>query len=227
MSIRDGCMKMNHCRVPSVVSSLSTCCLSDGEGTDSVQSPQSPPWGGNIFGADSFSVTVKKTFIHATSPPNELEGFAEKRRACSAPASRQQSPSPNHISTENDPAAPDRFSSLVTFDKVEESDVQAPVWDCSQDDVHLYRMFAQPSGLPSVGSAKHEYGTCKPCAFLHTKGCASGFDCEFCHMCEAGAVKQRKKQKLDQRRDWRRQMIASPARPSVARYGTGRRGIGM
>lgn len=34
----------------------------------------------------------------------------------------------------------------------------------------------------SAGSANHEFGTCKPCAFTHTNvGCLNGVDCEFCH----------------------------------------------
>jgi len=48
--------------------------------------------------------------------------------------------------------------------------------------------------LPSMGSADHRFGTCKPCAFIHTKGCKTGKDCKFCHLCEAGSSKRRKKE---------------------------------
>jgi len=48
--------------------------------------------------------------------------------------------------------------------------------------------------LPSLGSADHRFGTCKPCAFLHTKGCKTGKDCKFCHLCKAGSAKRRKKE---------------------------------
>eukprot|EP00933_Yihiella_yeosuensis_P040316 TRINITY_DN34596_c0_g1_i1.p1 TRINITY_DN34596_c0_g1~~TRINITY_DN34596_c0_g1_i1.p1 ORF type:complete len:302 (+),score=53.94 TRINITY_DN34596_c0_g1_i1:139-1044(+) len=49
--------------------------------------------------------------------------------------------------------------------------------------------------LPSVGSAGHADGSCKPCAFLHSKGCSSGRSCEFCHLCDAGEKKRRQKDK--------------------------------
>eukprot|EP00930_Biecheleria_cincta_P004986 TRINITY_DN105916_c0_g1_i1.p1 TRINITY_DN105916_c0_g1~~TRINITY_DN105916_c0_g1_i1.p1 ORF type:complete len:278 (+),score=29.48 TRINITY_DN105916_c0_g1_i1:101-934(+) len=57
---------------------------------------------------------------------------------------------------------------------------------------------SQPPGsnkLPSLGSLGHELGQCKPCAFLHTKGCSSGATCKFCHLCDAGAKKRRLKEK--------------------------------
>merc|ERR1719296_404119 len=54
--------------------------------------------------------------------------------------------------------------------------------------------------LPSVGSATHSKGTCRPCAFLHTKGCENGLACTFCHLCEPGERKRRQKEKLQQRR---------------------------
>lgn len=66
---------------------------------------------------------------------------------------------------------------------------------------------APPSGpapgsaeLPSVGSALHGAGLCRPCAFLGTKGCTSGVVCSFCHLCEPGEKKRRSKEKLAGRR---------------------------
>jgi len=47
--------------------------------------------------------------------------------------------------------------------------------------------------LPSRGSAGHRLGKCKPCAFNTTKGCASGLECKFCHLCQAGEKKRRQK----------------------------------
>lgn len=54
---------------------------------------------------------------------------------------------------------------------------------------------AEPSELPSQGSAGHSVGQCKPCAFLNTKGCVNGFDCQFCHLCRPGEKKRRQKAK--------------------------------
>ena len=51
------------------------------------------------------------------------------------------------------------------------------------------------SGVPSVGSASHGTGQCKPCAFHHTKGCACGTMCTFCHLCLPGEKKRRQKEK--------------------------------
>lgn len=49
--------------------------------------------------------------------------------------------------------------------------------------------------LPSLGSAGHQLGECKPCAFLHSKGCSSGAMCKFCHLCDAGEKKRRQKER--------------------------------
>merc|ERR1719231_1755474 len=46
---------------------------------------------------------------------------------------------------------------------------------------------------PTVGSAKHFCGGCKPCAFFHTKGCESGINCEFCHVCGPNEKKKRQR----------------------------------
>lgn len=66
--------------------------------------------------------------------------------------------------------------------------------------------------LPSVGSAGHASGDCKPCAFAYTKGCRTGEDCKFCHLCQPGCARRRKK-------DWR----ASPPAPAAR---SGRRSSG-
>jgi len=59
-------------------------------------------------------------------------------------------------------------------------------------------------GLWSIGSAAHETGTCKPCAFLwkdlKRPGCQNGRECVFCHLCPPGEVKARKKQKMFMRK---------------------------
>lgn len=48
---------------------------------------------------------------------------------------------------------------------------------------------------PSVGSAGHAVGNCKPCAFFHIKGCGNDTQCVFCHLCPAGEKKKRQKDK--------------------------------
>jgi len=58
--------------------------------------------------------------------------------------------------------------------------------------------------LPSMGSAAHSLGTCKPCAFLHTKGCNNGLSCKFCHLCGPDVRKSRRQEKLHWRHEARK-----------------------
>jgi len=55
--------------------------------------------------------------------------------------------------------------------------------------------------LPSVGSGEHATGCCRPCAFLHTKGCENGLACKFCHLCGPEERKRRRQGKLQERRE--------------------------
>merc|ERR1719440_1143393 len=59
--------------------------------------------------------------------------------------------------------------------------------------------------LPTLGSAGHYNGTCKPCAFLYTKGCGNGTECEFCHLCPPTEKRRRQKEKQAMFREIRRQ----------------------
>lgn len=53
---------------------------------------------------------------------------------------------------------------------------------------------AEPAAeLPSLGSIGHHNATCRPCAFIHTRGCANGKKCVFCHLCSPGEKKRRMK----------------------------------
>jgi len=60
------------------------------------------------------------------------------------------------------------------------------------------------AGLSSVGSAGHEVGKCKPCAFVHRPmGCTDGAACSYCHLCEPGEKKRRQRQKFEAARQRR------------------------
>lgn len=53
---------------------------------------------------------------------------------------------------------------------------------------------AVANGLPSVGSALHRLGECKPCAwYWKPQGCTNGSECRHCHLCPKGEVKARKR----------------------------------
>jgi hypothetical protein len=57
--------------------------------------------------------------------------------------------------------------------------------------------------MPTIGSIGHARASCKPCAFVYTKGCVSGARCRFCHLCGPDARKvhiQEKKRKRNHRR---------------------------
>jgi len=50
---------------------------------------------------------------------------------------------------------------------------------------------------PSIGSASHGTGGCRPCAwYWKPDGCQNGENCMHCHMCPAGEIKTRKKARL-------------------------------
>jgi hypothetical protein len=49
----------------------------------------------------------------------------------------------------------------------------------------------------SVGATYHGTGTCKPCAwYWKPQGCANSTQCQHCHMCPEGELKNRKKAKV-------------------------------
>lgn len=50
------------------------------------------------------------------------------------------------------------------------------------------------AAMPTVGSAGHHLNKCSPCAFVFKEGCTSGAACRFCHLCERGEKRRRKKE---------------------------------
>lgn len=49
---------------------------------------------------------------------------------------------------------------------------------------------------PTPGSSLHDKGLCRPCAFAQANGpnaCKNGNQCQFCHLCEPGEKKRRRK----------------------------------
>jgi hypothetical protein len=53
--------------------------------------------------------------------------------------------------------------------------------------------------MDSIGSAGHDLGLCKPCAFIFKGGCQNGKDCGFCHRCDSGEKKRRQKEKAKEK----------------------------
>lgn len=122
-------------------------------------------------------ICVRNTFIDMQfGRPPSLDGFFMERLVRSAPVSR-----------------------------IEEF-LQGPLPCADEDDEEAYAMMsgtpAIPPGelgtarMPTMGSAGHEEGTCRPCAFVwKERGCSSGSDCPFCHLCAPGEKKRRQKEK--------------------------------
>merc|ERR1719379_2106124 len=54
-----------------------------------------------------------------------------------------------------------------------------------------------PKQLPSVGSACHHLGLCKPCDFnaRFESGCREGTACRFCHLCGIEDLRRTRKNK--------------------------------
>mmetsp|Transcript_20116 Transcript_20116/g.35691 ORF Transcript_20116/g.35691 Transcript_20116/m.35691 type:complete len:189 (-) Transcript_20116:163-729(-) len=124
------------------------------------------------------AVYVKNTFIDLDlGRPPSLEEFFRERLIRSAPGSRVEEEAPPEPVGNTAPilllaeALPVRGGPRQ----------QQPQW--------------------SEGSAGHEIRECHPCAFFwKEKGCSSGADCTFCHMCGPGEKKKRQK---DKRIVWR------------------------
>lgn len=49
-------------------------------------------------------------------------------------------------------------------------------------------------GCPSIGSAGHRLGMCRPCDFRYrSDGCRAGSRCQYCHLCPHGERQHRRK----------------------------------
>eukprot|EP00747_Dinoflagellata_sp_TGD_P195199 gnl/TRDRNA2_/TRDRNA2_63517_c0_seq1.p1 gnl/TRDRNA2_/TRDRNA2_63517_c0~~gnl/TRDRNA2_/TRDRNA2_63517_c0_seq1.p1 ORF type:complete len:315 (+),score=59.18 gnl/TRDRNA2_/TRDRNA2_63517_c0_seq1:57-1001(+) len=161
--------------------------------------------------ADSWC--IQNTFLHfpVGDEAESLEGFFQEREVKSCPASHLQ---PRACC----PPLEGIFQELES--SCQEPDVQASkempsfasaaprilLLDealCSNDGPYGEDLCSNDDGerVPSVGSMGHAIGRCKPCAFVHTTGCASGASCVFCHLCEPGEKKRRRKDKLASRRE--------------------------
>jgi hypothetical protein len=173
---------------------------------------------------------VQNTFIHfAPNQPASLVDFFKERQVRSCPSSRLlEAPTPGSgieaaVLEGYAEATPINIGGHLEFYTKTSAEAwsgaAAPVPEFAPtlelEPVQVLRladMLAEPQmgsdEMPNVGSLGHEIGRCKPCAFIHTKGCADGVDCKFCHLCEPGEKKKRSKEKLAFRREIRAQREA-------------------
>lgn len=75
----------------------------------------------------------------------------------------------------------------------------APEGDSQQCSAFINGSLGSPE-IPTIGSKSHSLGMCKPCAFVFKGGCGNGVNCSFCHLCEPGEKKRRKKESKVRRR---------------------------
>lgn len=131
-----------------------------------------------------------------------------------APPPRQAAPPPDfeHLPCGPPPPHSPCFRTVV-------STVAAPTVELAGVSARSIVEFAAPSAepqlgtgqqaLPSIGSAAHGVGNCKPCAFSYTKGCENGIACHFCHLCDRGEKKRRQKGKKEAISAKRSQLLSS------------------
>jgi len=149
--------------------------------------------GSGIVSEDSRGLDVpyviRNTFVEypATRPPS-LQEFLLERLSKSAPGSHIEEV-PNDMPVMGESAS-----------------TSAPVPTCNPCTVDLGNArFAEvlslqgslgTAQLPTIGSQGHAHGRCRPCAFHWSEeGCGNGVACAFCHLCDYGEKKRRKKEK--------------------------------
>jgi len=137
------------------------------------------------------------TLLGAVRPPPGLEAFGPrhllKQRTSPAQPKMDDSDSQEGESCRSDCSTVDT-SDAVAFADRQASKVEEPTFV-----IELEKALPSPvSGTPdcpSIGSAGHAFGVCKPCDFQHRTSCRSGASCKFCHLCGPAENRCRKKQK--------------------------------
>jgi hypothetical protein len=171
------------------------------------------------------SVVVRNTFIDAkVGRPESLDEFFEERRIHSCPPQHDdhdivlKSPEPSFMHIAFTVGAQAFMDTVVAATGIlVEPECQASAPSATAFSLIPPRVLvlsdALPEAgpelgthdLPTVGSAGHSVGSCKPCAFLYTKGCENGVHCSFCHLCPPDEKRRRQKEKQNAFREMRRQ----------------------
>lgn len=83
-----------------------------------------------------------------------------------------------------------------TVSECSTADTQCLYAPCLAESMELNQTEPCETELPSIGSAGHKHGSCKPCGFFHHRGgCMQGADCSFCHLCPAGTIERQRRMK--------------------------------
>lgn len=164
-----------------------------------------------------FSMPVKNTFVNFPDRPASLDDFYEPRRMLSAPAVIAYRAALARQNTQS--SAGGGPPTLTMGSVIDQPGAQSTLLSLPESRSILRLAEVLPfdetrldaASLQTVGSQGHDKGRCKPCAFMWSaEGCQNGADCNFCHLCEEGEKKRRKKEKRH-RIAWRRlqQMLGS------------------
>jgi len=154
---------------------------------------------------------IRNTFINTVHDPcASLDGFYEERQVQSCPgsgleqedvrlplgeAAPTQGPFPNPVARATPVPRGTREQTATGWQAV--STPSAPT--AAAATTLMPQELGSPA-MPTIGSAGHGSGTCKPCAFVFSKGCDNGTECQFCHLCDAGEKRRRQKEKMERRR---------------------------
>jgi len=100
----------------------------------------------------------------------------------------------------------------VDVDVDGEDDICLPTKSVSQPDLIFVQDAPAAPSLPSVGSALHCSGQCRPCAwYWKPQSCQWGSECRHCHLCPIGELRRRKKEMQTRGKESKRAAKASAA----------------
>jgi len=166
-------------------------------------------------------VVVRNTFIETqVGRPESLDEFFQERRIVSCPGPQREDFDQDIVPSEPQPLALQRAITTGAQAFMTRVATAAGSWMGPENaDINssqqmprvlmLSEALPEPElgqqEIPTVGSAGHYIGTCKPCAFLYTKGCENGAQCPFCHLCPPDEKRRRQKDKQAAFREVRRQ----------------------
>lgn len=167
----------------------------EGPGADatSIAAAEAQPGRTAAKDGDKLWEAIEDMFLTPTSGSNGEAGSREPPRHVARPAAEfPAQPSPV-------PALVLRLAEAIPGSQLGSPSSAEKKLPRAQPVLRIAEALTEPklgtTEMPTEGSAGHRFGTCKPCAFVHTKGCDNGTECQFCHICKPDELRRRKKAK--------------------------------